>query len=82
MVPRVRQTPAQRIAGEVRAELARKLRTQQQLAEALGLTQQATSRRLRGEVPFSGAELMLAADFLDVPVAHLLPPQSDRAGAA
>jgi transcriptional regulator with XRE-family HTH domain len=60
------------VAAEVRAELARQRRTQRDLAEAIGLSQQAASRRLCGEVPFDIAELAKVAKLLGVPIEHFL----------
>lgn len=61
-------TPAQRVAGEVRAALAREGKPQRFVAEVLCLSQPAVSRRMRGEVPFDVAELHKLADVLGVPV--------------
>lgn len=60
------------VAAEVRAELARQRRPQRDLAEAIGLSQQAASRRLCGEVPFDIAELAKVAALLGVPIEHFL----------
>lgn len=60
------------VAAEVRAELARQRRPQRELAEAIGLSQQAASRRLCGEVPFDIAELAKVAELLGVPIEHFL----------
>jgi transcriptional regulator with XRE-family HTH domain len=65
------QSRSQRIASNVRAEVTRRNLTGQQVAVALGLTQPATSRRMRGHVEFSGSELARLAEFLEVPVSTL-----------
>lgn len=43
--------------------------TQDDLADELGISQQAVSRRLSGDVEFTAGELEKIASFLDVPVA-------------
>ncbi len=63
---------AARIAAEVRAELARQRKTQGDLATALGLTPHTIGRRLSGDVPFSAAEVAVAAKWLGVDVAGLV----------
>ncbi len=65
-------TIAQRVASEVRAELARQRRPQRAVAEALGISQAAASRRLRGELPFDVAELATLATVLGVDMAQFL----------
>lgn len=61
-------TLQQRIAGEVRAELARSNRTGLSLANELGWSQTYMSRRLRGRTPFAAWELVEIARILEVPV--------------
>ncbi|MET8908353.1 helix-turn-helix transcriptional regulator [Micromonospora sp. NPDC004551] len=61
------------VASEIRAEMARREMTQQALAPLIGMSQQALSRRLRGEHPFDTAELERVANALGVPVAEFLP---------
>jgi transcriptional regulator with XRE-family HTH domain len=60
------------VADNVRAEKARRGVTQAALAKALGMSQQALSRRLVGEVAFDVDELDIIARHLDVPTAELL----------
>lgn len=62
---------AQRVAANVRAELARQRVSQGAVAQALGTTRQAVSRRLVGLVPFDVAELHTVAALLGVPVGEL-----------
>ena len=62
----------QGIAAAVRAEMARQMRKQDDLAAVLGVAQQAVSRRLRGDMPWRAAELVVVAHWLDVPVERLL----------
>jgi transcriptional regulator with XRE-family HTH domain len=64
---------AERVAAEVRAEMARQRRTQAELAAAVGLSPQSIGRRLSGEHPFDVEELERAAAWLDVSVSSLLP---------
>lgn len=67
------------VAGAVRAELARRRIPQSALADRLGQSQQAVSRRLRGVVAFDVAELAAIAEFLNVPVTALLPAPAEAA---
>jgi transcriptional regulator with XRE-family HTH domain len=68
------------IANEVRSAAARSQKSQTQLAEALGTTQVAISRRMRGAVPFTGAELDALAVYLDVPITTFFPEADVRTG--
>lgn len=52
--------------------MARSRVSQAQLGQALGLTQQAISRRLNGVVAFDVDELAVTADLLSVPIASLI----------
>lgn len=65
-------TPAERVAGTIRAELARRKRTHAELAAALGLTRSSMHRRLTGDLALNIDELHVVADFLGVPVSTLL----------
>ena len=67
------QSLAQSVAGNVRAEMARVRVSQTQVGRALGITQQAVSRRLKGEVDFTVTELATVAELLGVETATLLP---------
>lgn len=60
------------VSRRIRVELARKDKKRADLARALGISQQAMSRRMSGEVPFNVQELASAAEFLGVPVTVLL----------
>ncbi len=71
-------TPAAEIARAVRAEMARRGITQETLADRLGLTQRAMSRRLTADTSFRAEELAAIAEVLGVPVDVLLPT-SERA---
>lgn len=72
-----RQTFAGLIAAEVRAQMGRLDVTQTQLADALGVSQVAISRRLRGAVPFDVVELSAVADLLGCSVHDLIPAKTD-----
>ena len=63
---------AERVAASVRAEVARRKVTQQQLADLLGMHQMSVSRRLNGHTEFTVSELATVAEFLGVPVASLI----------
>lgn len=56
----------------MRAELARRDVSQALVAERLGLSQAAMSRRLRAKVEFTVSELVTIADVLDVDPSALL----------
>jgi transcriptional regulator with XRE-family HTH domain len=56
------------IAAEIRAEMARKQKTQYDLADVLGIPQSAVSLRLNGKRPFRAEELPIVAGLLGVPV--------------
>lgn len=68
----IRQSLTQRVASEVRAEVARQNVTQYDLAEVLGVAQPSVSRRLTGKHPFDTDELDKLAAFFDVPVDRFL----------
>lgn len=62
------------IAAEVRAEMSRQNKTQDDLAAVLGLSQQTVSPRLRGLRSFRAEELKVVADWLQVPVSKFTSP--------
>lgn len=62
----------------IRAEMARKRKTQGQLADVLGVSQAGASRRLKGQTPFDVNELFAIAHWLDVPVTALLADPPSR----
>lgn len=74
----VGETAAQRLAGEVRAEMARQKRTAGEMARAVGITAHTAGRRLSGAVPFNITELDAVARWLGIDVAALMP-RTDRA---
>ena len=55
------------VPDNIRAEMARRRISQQALAEALGVTQQAVSQKLSGRRPLTDQEITVAARLLDVP---------------
>ena len=65
-------------ADNIRAEMARQRRTQQDVALLLGVSQTAVSRRLTGSIPFDVSELLTVARWLGVSAASLL---GERAAA-
>ena len=64
------------LVQEVRAGLARRSLTQDDLALRLGLTRQAVGRRLTGKVPFTHPEVRDTADLLGVTIASLYGEKS------
>lgn len=66
------QLASQRIAGEVRAELARQKRSARELAAVLGISEHTAGRRLNGETPFNMVELVTACTWLRMGLADLV----------
>lgn len=73
---------ASTVAANVRAEVARRGLRHADLADALGISRPAMSRRLTGDMTFDVDELQTVARFLGVPVAHLLDAADERAAAS
>lgn len=71
----------ERVAGAVRAEMARAQMTQRELAVVIGVQQPNVSLRLQGKHPFSTVELDKIAAALGVPVERFVIDAS-TAGAA
>lgn len=63
---------SQRVAANVRAEIARHNRSGTNVANALGRSQHWMSRRLAGQVAFDMDELTEVADELGVPLSALI----------
>jgi transcriptional regulator with XRE-family HTH domain len=61
------------IARNLRAEIARMELTQAKFGDLLDMRQQALSRRLMGETPWTINELIGAARALEVPLSALVP---------
>lgn len=74
-------TPAALTGANVRAEMARRGVSQTTLAQRIGMSQAQVSKRLRGVIAFDINELAAVADFLNVPLALLLPTDAN-VGAA
>jgi len=72
---------ADRIAAEVRAEMARQKRTGGELAEVLGITAHTAGRRLNGSIPFNVVEFDTTARWLGVDSAELMK-RAERADVA
>lgn len=64
---------AQRVAAEVRANLARLRISRQSFADSLDMSLSAATRRLNGDVPFTVDEIYRAAEVLDIAPTSLLP---------
>lgn len=67
------RSPHERVAAEIRAELARQKISQTTVAIVLGVSQASASRRLSGETPMDVNDLIKLAELLRVPVARFLP---------
>lgn len=61
----------QTIAEEVRAAMARKQVSQASMANLLGITPSAMSRRLKGRIGFSAVQIAKIASHLEVEVSAL-----------
>ena len=74
----------ERVAANVRAEMARVGVTQGQLATVLGITQQSVSAKRRGETPFTLNDLDRIAPVLGMTVIELIQgtrgPRGPRGG--
>ncbi|ORB49822.1 hypothetical protein BST43_22695 [Mycobacteroides saopaulense] len=70
------ETTTQRVAANVRAEMARAGWNQTKLAPALNMSQQALSERLRGRVAFDVNEIGAIATALGVRVSALMPTEA------
>lgn len=64
-----------RVADEVRACIARKGNPRAEVETAIGISQSALSRKLRGENAFTVDELLSLAQFLDVEAAVFFPKE-------
>jgi transcriptional regulator with XRE-family HTH domain len=72
----------QRIAAEIRAELARQGISQEALAQRIGRDQTWVSRRTTGAIPIDVAELEAIAAVLSVPVHQLIPAPDPTPGGS
>jgi transcriptional regulator with XRE-family HTH domain len=66
---------SQRVAANVRAELARRQKQQRDLAGVLGISIAQVSERLAGRTPFRLDELEPVAEMFGLPVTALLAAQ-------
>lgn len=66
------------IAANVRAEMARLKLPQSEIGRVLGISQQAISKRLAGEVSFSVEEIHAVASRLGVSTADLIDTPAAR----
>lgn len=69
----------ERAAASVRAELARRKMSAQQLGRELGWTRNKTRRRINGEHPMTLDELVQIADHLSLSLTYLTLEMSDAA---
>lgn len=63
----------QRVASEVRANMARQRISGSELARRIGVSQPYLHRRISGEIPFDIDDLARVAEALNVTIADLLP---------
>jgi hypothetical protein len=76
------EATAQRIADDVRAELARQKKTAGEMASVLGITAHTAGRRLNGDVPFNVVEIAIIARWLGLSVIELMRRAEDVAVAS
>lgn len=69
------------IGAAVRAAMQERGVSQAKLGEHLGLPQSSIARRLAGEIPWGAAELVLAAQLLELPATALFPAVSPASSA-
>lgn len=67
-------SPAEQVAAQVRAELARVRLSGRELGRRTGVDYQYWQRRLSGVTPFNVVDLATIADLLGVPVSTLIAP--------
>lgn len=79
MFHRMEQTPTERTASVVRAEVARRRVRSGDLAQLLNISRTTVWRRLNGEYPFTVDELTAIAGLLGMPVGDLLPGETPAA---
>ncbi|MBN9210525.1 MAG: hypothetical protein BGO45_04700 [Microbacterium sp. 71-36] len=63
---------SQRVAAELRAELARQKRSGRELSVVLGISEHTMGRRLNGETPFNMVELAAACLWLGISLTDLI----------
>lgn len=82
MESQAERAAAEKVAREVRAELARQKRTAAQLAAVIGVTAHTAGRRLSGATPFNVVELGAIAEWLGVEPYRLLGEDAPAARVA
>lgn len=73
MIPHMTSPTTQATSGAIRAEVARRRLNQRELAEQLGMSQSALSRRMAGEQTWDLDELDRIAQLFEMDVRDLLP---------
>src|SRR6185295_15650483 len=68
----------EQVAEEVRALLARKMKTGADVAAAIGKSPMYVSRRVRGEVAFDLDDIQKIAEVLEVEIGDLFPDREGR----
>jgi transcriptional regulator with XRE-family HTH domain len=63
---------AEIVAAEIRAEMGRQRKSQDDLADVLGIARSVISLRLNGHRPFKLAEVEQLADYFGVPITSLI----------
>lgn len=67
-------SPAEEVAAQVRAELARAKVSGRELARRTGIDSQYWRRRIAGVTPLDVVDLLRVSEVLDVPVSALVAP--------
>ena len=73
----MKKSSSERLIATIRAELARRGFNQRDVAGALGITQQAVSRRMSGHVDFTVGELSGVAALLGVTLSELVTERTE-----
>lgn len=73
---------SQRVAAELRAELARQKRSGRELSVVLGISEHTGGRRLNGETPFNMVELAAACGWLGISLSGLIRRAEDATATA
>lgn len=70
------ESPNQRAAAQIRAFMAARRRTSADLAVKLGVSAPTVNKKLHGDAasPFNLDEIQVIADWLGVPIAHIIDP--------
>lgn len=73
---------SERVAGEIRAELARQKRTANDMATELGIAPHTAGRRLNGERPFNVIELVAVCRWLGIDMVAVVGAGARESAAA